>query len=184
MELARELKVAGLPWKPRRGDLTMDRLNDLFVVLQDGSDGAGGVVIDTGAGQEHKHFLMLTWIPRLEQALAFLARYGPCSLTARPAGDPAAPAAPGPRRRAQPARGRPLAPVTLPQAAGARGQRRGARAPDRSSRPPTPPTPPGGPCTTCWRSRAGCPGRPSRAGERAPASAGPPAGSRPSSAAR
>jgi hypothetical protein len=88
MELARELKVAGLPWKPRRGDLTMDRLNDLFVVLQDGSDGAGGVVIDTGAGQEHKHFLMLTWIPRLEQALTFLARYGPCSLTARPAGDP------------------------------------------------------------------------------------------------
>jgi hypothetical protein len=66
----------------------MDRLNDLFVVLQDGSDGAGGVVIDTGAGQEHKHFLMLTWIPRLEQALAFLARYGPCSLTARPAGGP------------------------------------------------------------------------------------------------
>jgi hypothetical protein len=30
---------------------------------------------------------MLTWIPRLEQALAFLARYGPCTLAARAAGD-------------------------------------------------------------------------------------------------
>jgi hypothetical protein len=29
---------------------------------------------------------MLTWIPRLEQALAFLARYGPCTLSARAAG--------------------------------------------------------------------------------------------------
>jgi hypothetical protein len=86
MELARDLKVAGLPWKPRRGDLTMDRLNDLFVVLQDGSDDAGGVAIDTGAGAERRHYLMLTWIPRLEQALAFLARYGPCTLSARAAG--------------------------------------------------------------------------------------------------
>jgi hypothetical protein len=87
MELARDLKVAGLPWRPRRGDLTMDRLNDLFVVLEDGSDDAGGVAIDTGAGAERRHYLMLTWIPRLEQALAFLARYGPCTLAARAAGD-------------------------------------------------------------------------------------------------
>ena len=116
MELARELKVAGLPWKPRRGDLTMDRLNDLFVVLKDGSDAAGGVVIDTGAGQEHKHFLMLTWIPRLEQALAFLARYGSCALTSRPAGDPPAP---GARGRSTVVRWR----LTLPEpgAAGAAG---------------------------------------------------------------
>ena len=42
MELARDLKVAGLPWRPRRGDLTMDRLNDLFVVLEDGSDDVEG----------------------------------------------------------------------------------------------------------------------------------------------
>jgi hypothetical protein len=117
MELARELKVAGLPWKPRRGDLTMDRLNDLFVVLRDGSDAAGGVVIDTGAGQEHKHFLMLTWIPRLEQALAFLARYGPCALTSGAAGAPGAPGAPGAaagRGRSSVVRWR----LTLPQAGG------------------------------------------------------------------
>jgi hypothetical protein len=88
MELARELKVAGLPWKPRRGDLAMDRLNDLFVVLQDGSDDAGGVEIDAGggAGTMRKHYLMLTWIPRLEQVLAFLARYGPCTFAVRSAG--------------------------------------------------------------------------------------------------
>jgi hypothetical protein len=86
MDLARELKVVGLPWHPRRGDLAMDRLNDLFVVLRDGSDGAGGVAIETGHGVERKNFLMLTWIPRLDQVLPFLARYGPCVLTARPAG--------------------------------------------------------------------------------------------------
>jgi hypothetical protein len=87
MELARDLKVDGLPWRPRRGDLAMDRLNDLFVVLQDGSDAAGGVAIDTGAGQERKHFLMLTWIPRLDQVMTFLARYGPCALAAHPTGE-------------------------------------------------------------------------------------------------
>ncbi|MGH2370213.1 MAG: hypothetical protein ACRDI2_18720 [Chloroflexota bacterium] len=86
MDLARELKVVGLPWRPRRGDLAMDRLNDLFVVLRDGPDDAGGVEIDTGHGWEHKHYLMLTWIPRLDQLLAFLARYGSCDLSVRPAG--------------------------------------------------------------------------------------------------
>ena len=87
MELARELKVAGLPWKPRRGDLAMDRLNDLFVVLGDGTDDAGGVDIQTGSGVERKHYLMLTWIPRLDQLLAFLVRHGPFDLAARPAGE-------------------------------------------------------------------------------------------------
>jgi hypothetical protein len=87
MDLARELKVAGLPWNPRRGDLAMDRLNILFVVLQDGSDAAGGVAIDTGGGAERRHYLMLTWIPRLEQVMAFLARYGSCTLSPRPAGE-------------------------------------------------------------------------------------------------
>jgi hypothetical protein len=87
LDLARELKVAGLPWRPRRGDLAMDRLNDLFVVLRDGSDDAGGVLIDTPQGAERKHFLMLTWIPRLDQLLAALARYGPCSLCGLPAGE-------------------------------------------------------------------------------------------------
>lgn len=86
MELARELKVAGLPWKPRRGDLVMDRLNDLFVVVRDGSNDDGGVEIDTGRGTERKHYLMLTWIPHLEQLLAFLARYGPCVLAGASAG--------------------------------------------------------------------------------------------------
>jgi hypothetical protein len=87
MELARELKVAGLPWHPRRGDLAMDRLNDLFVVLRDGSDDAGGVEIDTSQGPERRHYLMLTWIPRLDQLLTVLARAGPCQLAARPAGE-------------------------------------------------------------------------------------------------
>lgn len=87
MELARELKVAGLPWKPRRGDLVMDRLNDLFVVVRDGSDDAGGVEIDTGRGTERKHYLMLTWIPHLDQLLAYLARYGPCALTGESPGE-------------------------------------------------------------------------------------------------
>src|SRR5215204_7687087 len=132
MELARELKVAGLPWKPRRGDLTMDRLNDLFVVLRDGSDAAGGVVIDTGAGQEHTHFLMLTWIPRLEQALAFLARYGPCSLTARPAAGPdAAPDGAAPRSRRADVRWQ----VTLPPEAGAAGAMGAAGATGAASAP-------------------------------------------------
>ncbi|MDQ3703405.1 MAG: hypothetical protein M3442_21170 [Chloroflexota bacterium] len=86
MELARELKVAGLPWKPRRGDLVMDRLNDLFVVVRDGSNDDGGVEIDTGRGTERKHYLMLTWIPNLQQLLSFLARYGPCVLAGASAG--------------------------------------------------------------------------------------------------
>ncbi|MBI3971692.1 MAG: hypothetical protein HY332_10430 [Chloroflexi bacterium] len=86
MDLARELKVAGLPWRPRRGDLAMDRLNVAYLVLSDGTDDAGGVEIDTGRGVERRPFLGLTWLPRLDQILAVLARHGPLELTARPAG--------------------------------------------------------------------------------------------------
>ena len=62
-ELARELKVAQLPWRPRRGDLVMDRLNVPFLVLRDGTDDAGGVEIDTGEGVERKgtSVFMLSW---------------------------------------------------------------------------------------------------------------------------
>jgi hypothetical protein len=87
MELARELKVAGLPWRPQRGDLAMDRLNDPFVVVADGTDESGGVQIDTGRGLERRPFLGLTWIPRLDQLLAFLARHGGFDVAVRPAGD-------------------------------------------------------------------------------------------------
>ena len=87
LDLAGDLKVAGLPWKPRRGDLAMDRLNDEFVVLADGVDDSGGVEIDTRGGVERRHYLMLTWIPRLDQLLAALARAGPFELAARPAGE-------------------------------------------------------------------------------------------------
>jgi hypothetical protein len=87
LDLARELKVAGLPWRPRRGDLAMDRLNVAFIVLGDGADEAGGVDLDTGRGVERRHYLGLTWIPRLEQLLAFLARHGPFELSVRPAGE-------------------------------------------------------------------------------------------------
>jgi hypothetical protein len=87
LELARELKVAQLPWRPRRGDLAMDRLNTQFIVLKDGTDEDGAVEYDTGRGVERRPFLGLTWIPRLDQLLAFLARHGPFDLTARPAGE-------------------------------------------------------------------------------------------------
>src|SRR5919198_6369862 len=86
MDLARELKVAGLPWTPHRGDLAMDRLNIPYIVVRDGADEAGGVEIDTGRGVERKPSLSLTWIPRLDQLLAFLARYGRTDLLARPVG--------------------------------------------------------------------------------------------------
>jgi len=86
MDLARELKVAGLPWTPHRGDLAMDRLNIPYIVLRDGADDAGGVEIDTGRGVERKPSLSLTWIPRIDQLLTFLARHGRTDLLARPAG--------------------------------------------------------------------------------------------------
>lgn len=81
-ELARELKVAQLPWRPRRGDLVMDRLNVPFIVLRDGPDDDGAVEIDTGAGVERRPFLGLTWVPRLDQLLVFIARAGHATLTA------------------------------------------------------------------------------------------------------
>lgn len=86
LELARELKVARLPWRPRRGDLAMDRLNIVYVVTRDGTDEDGAVEYDTGRGVERRPFLGLTWIPRLDQLVAYLARHGPFDLAARPAG--------------------------------------------------------------------------------------------------
>jgi hypothetical protein len=65
----------------------MDRLNVAFVVVRDGTDDDGAVEIDTGRGVERRPFLGLTWLPRLDQLLAFLARYGPFDLTVRPAGE-------------------------------------------------------------------------------------------------
>jgi hypothetical protein len=76
MDLARDLKVLGLPWHPRRGDVCMDRLNDPFLVLADGTDEAGGVQIDIRRGVERRPILGLTWIPRLDQLSAILARAG------------------------------------------------------------------------------------------------------------
>ena len=87
MDLARDLKVAGLPWQPHRGDLAMDRLNIPYIVVADGADEAGGVQIDTGRGVERKPILSLTWIPRLDQLLAFLGRSGPVDATVRPTGE-------------------------------------------------------------------------------------------------
>jgi len=84
LELARELKVAQLPWRPRRGDLVMDRLNIAFIVLRDGTDDAGSVEIDTAQGVERRPSLGLTWIPRLDQLLAFLARRGSFKLSVSP----------------------------------------------------------------------------------------------------
>jgi hypothetical protein len=86
MDLARELKVAQLPWQPRRGDLAMDRLNVPLLVLSDGTDDAGAVEVDTGQAVERRHFMGLTWLPHLDQLLAILARHGPFDLSARPAG--------------------------------------------------------------------------------------------------
>ena len=85
MDLARELKVAGLPWRPQRADLAMDRLNVAFIVLSDGTDDAGGVQIDTGRGVERRPSLGLTWLPRLDQLLAVFARRGAFELGGRPA---------------------------------------------------------------------------------------------------
>jgi hypothetical protein len=87
MDLARELKVAQLPWQPRRGDLAMDRLNVPFLVLSDGIDDAGAVEVDTGRAVERRHFMGLTWLPHLDQLLAILARHGPFDLSARSAGE-------------------------------------------------------------------------------------------------
>jgi hypothetical protein len=86
-ELARELKVAQLPWRPRRGDLVVDRLNVPFLVLRDGTDDAGGVEIDTGDGVERRPFLGLTWIPRLDQLLDALARRSPFQLAVERTGN-------------------------------------------------------------------------------------------------
>ena len=86
MELARELKVAGLPWRPHRGDLAMDRLNIPYIVTRDGTGPDGDVEIDTGRGLERKPELSLTWIPRLDQLLTFLSRHGRTDVQARPAG--------------------------------------------------------------------------------------------------
>ena len=86
-ELARELKVAQLPWRPKRGDLVMDRLNVPFLVLRDGIDDAGGVEIDTGDGVERRPFLGLTWIPRLDQLLEALARRTAFQLAMESAGE-------------------------------------------------------------------------------------------------
>jgi hypothetical protein len=87
MDLARELKVAGLPWQPHRGDLAMDRLNIPYIVIADGADDAGGVQLDTVRGVERKPILSLTWIPRVDQMLAFLGRFGPVDVSLRPAGE-------------------------------------------------------------------------------------------------
>ena len=79
-ELARELKVAQLPWRPRRGDVVVDRLNIPYLVLRDGTDDAGGVEIDTGDGVDRRPFLGLTWLPRVDQMLEHLARRGGVSV--------------------------------------------------------------------------------------------------------
>ncbi len=84
LTLARALKVAGLPWTPHRGDLAMDRLDIPYLVVADGADEAGGVLVDTGRGLERRPLLSLTWIPRLEQLTAFLARHGGFTLSALP----------------------------------------------------------------------------------------------------
>src|SRR5688500_5979552 len=76
-ELARELKVAQLPWRPRRGDVVVDRLKVPYLVLRDGTDDAGGVEIDTGDGVDRRPFLGLTWLPRVDQMLDLLARSAP-----------------------------------------------------------------------------------------------------------
>ena len=76
---------------------------------------------------------MLTWIPRLEQALAFLARYGPCTLAPAPAGDGRKDV----RWRLE------IPPAGAPRQRRPRGRRGGGR-----SRPAIPRTPPGGPCST------------------------------------
>jgi hypothetical protein len=86
-ELARELKVAQLPWRPRRGDLVMDRLNVPYLVLRDDTDDAGGVEVDTGGGVERKPFLGLTWVPRVDQLLDVLARHGAFDLSVRAAAE-------------------------------------------------------------------------------------------------
>jgi hypothetical protein len=86
MDLARELKVAGLPWRPQRGDLAMDRLNVPYLVVADGTDESGGVQIDTGHAVERRPLLSLTWLPRLDHLLAFLARYGPVEVAVGRAG--------------------------------------------------------------------------------------------------
>ena len=86
-ELARELKVAQLPWRPTRGDMVMDRLNVPYLVVRDGTDDAGGVEVDTGGEVQSKPFLGLTWVPRVEQLLDVLARHGPLDVTVRPAGE-------------------------------------------------------------------------------------------------
>jgi hypothetical protein len=85
-ELARELKVAQLPWRPRRGDLVVDRLNIPYLVLKDGTDEDGAVEIDTPQGVDRRPFLGLTWLPHLEQLLSVLARHGAFQLEAMPAG--------------------------------------------------------------------------------------------------
>ncbi|HET7767192.1 MAG TPA: hypothetical protein VFN74_00370 [Chloroflexota bacterium] len=79
-ELARELKVAQLPWRPRRGDMVVDRLNIPYLVLRDGTDDAGGVEIDTGEGVDRRPFLGLTWLPRVDQMLDYLGKRGSVSI--------------------------------------------------------------------------------------------------------
>ena len=80
-ELGRALKVAGLPWRPRRGDRCMDRLGIYWIVLADGPAQDGGVEAHNGAVIERRHVLGLCWLPRPDDLLTALHRYGPVTLT-------------------------------------------------------------------------------------------------------
>lgn len=86
-ELARQLKVAGLAWRPRQSDVAIDRLSVELFVVRDGTDEAGGVLVETGRGREVRSELGLCWLPRLSDLLAQLARHGDVELLYR-AGQP------------------------------------------------------------------------------------------------
>lgn len=75
-ELGRALKVAGLPWVPRRGDSCMDRLGIYWVVLADGPGQDGGVSVHNGKAIERRHVLGLCWLPRSNDLLLLLHRHG------------------------------------------------------------------------------------------------------------
>ena len=81
-ELARALKVASLPWRPRRGDLCMDRLGVYLPVLADGPNDDGAVQVHDGRVVEWRHVLGLCWLPRTDDLLPALRRYGSVSLSA------------------------------------------------------------------------------------------------------
>ena len=80
-ELARALKVAGLPWRPRRGDECMDRLGIHWLVLTDGPNEEGAVQVHDGRQIEWRHVLGLCWFPRTGDLVAELIRHEPVALS-------------------------------------------------------------------------------------------------------